>query len=201
MNMVKRKQPEDIVKDVEDKFDVKPLLITAAAGALVGVVLTALLKSQKGPSLRKGLTDKYNEIKEEYIDAPKPHCRGKNLATLGLVAGSVVGAASIYLYSTKSGQKLCKEIKKACDHSSQMCLTEGLKLAGFAATENIKGFDWLDFAKQIGEKLQGEVTDPEAEEELEEVEEETTGKFEKVQDVVKLAVLGLQIWQNLKNRR
>lgn len=170
----------------ESTSNIAPLLISAAAGALIGVIVAANRSKQKPRSLGFTLSNTYNKLSDQAEQLANRKSSSKKMLWLGAIAGGVIGLTAITLLSDSKGKK---------GHG----LVNGLKDAGHAAVEGFQSINWSDLVENVADsvvdKLQEGEEDEDEEEELEE------GPSNKIQSIVDWAILGLNVWQNIKKGR
>lgn len=173
------------------KGDFKPVLISGAIGAVVGVLLANYLPREKQRSLGFTVSNTYNRLSDK--QGKKDRTSRKKLLLLGTIAGGIIGLTAYTIISNRHGKK---------------GIIQSVKEAGESAVERIQAVDWADVAGQVVESLSDKLheaednLDEDQDEDFEE-EEEEEGPIasEKVQKIVDWAILGLNVWQNLKKRR
>lgn len=200
--MVKKRSTSRRLKTNDDfqESHLTPLLLSAAAGAIIGALVAVYKPNQNARTWGFTVSNTYNKLSDKLEDISQPkksvkQTSHKKILWLGAIAGGVVGLTAVTLLSQKHGGKKGGGI------------IDSIKDAGHSAVESIQSIDWMDVAEHVadsvGEKIGANEEDSEEDNEYEdEIEdEESEGSHDKVQSIVDLAILGLNIWQNLKKRR
>jgi hypothetical protein len=173
-----------IKRQVQRETEVTPLLISAAVGTLIGFYVSHYLKDGKKRPLGFTLTNTYNKLGDKRSN--------KKLLWLGAIAGGIIGITAFTLLGPKSflGQKV---------HD----VTDSIKEAGESAVNRIRKVDWGNVAEQLVESVAEGLDEGEEDEEDDddEIDEDNGFNEEKIRKIVDWAVLGLNVWNNLKKRR
>jgi len=177
-----------------------PLLISAAAGAIIGALVAIYKPDQNARMWGFTVSNTYNKLSDSledvgYAAKGTKKSSNKKILWLGAIAGGVIGLTAVTLLSNKNGRK------------KGAGFLDSIKGVGQSAVQSIQSIDWMDVAEHVadsvGEKIGGNEDEEEEEEEDQESEEEEIDNetSSKIQSIVNLGILGLNIWQNLKKRR
>lgn len=195
---------------------VSNLLISAAAGSVVGATAALLLAPKSGEKLRKDISDTYHNVTDKAQDFANDFAqKGQKAASLAAdYAENVKDSTSQFLSKSRSGSNSrlsllagalggallgATAVLIAAPRESEEeigSFTNKIKDAGKSVTENLHSIDWFETAKEIfsaiNEKIHhhnGETAEP--------IEEENESRLN---EALEWAALGLRVWQNLKKR-
>jgi gas vesicle protein len=191
------------------------LLLSAAAGGIVGATTALLFAPQSGEKLRKGIYETYDDISKtvqdfsgdvmekgqkaastaaEYVDSVKGTATHlfapskKTDSNLPLFIGAIGGA----LLGAATVVLLSSKEEKHEGFASK------IKDAGKSFTENLNAGDWVETAKEIIGAISDKVhhNGEAVEEHLKEIKNQSPLK-----EAFEWAALGLRAWQNMKKGR
>ena len=190
------------------------LFLSAAAGGIVGLSAALLMAPKSGQKLRNDIYETYEDLTERGQDlahdiahkgkraAHAAACYAEDLKDsasslleresttnrnimIGVIGGGLLGAAAVLLMNQNS--------------DDEESLSHRLREAGRSAKENIQSMDWVDTAKEILETINNKVN-PLHNGSISEAVEDFQERHG-LQDVLKWANMGLNLWQNVKKRR
>lgn len=204
-NMPHRRTTNKVIRP-HQQTEVSHLLLSAAAGGLVGLAAALLFAPKAGSRLRQDLLDTYQDIldkggkaascaadyAEELKDTaasymPRSKPKDSNLPIIiGALGGAILGTAAAYLAIPKDEEEEAHSI------------TEKLRGASKSVADNIQSIDWIGTAKDVLSALNEKVNhnhNGSKAEPLEEIAEENN-----LDEILDWASLGLRVWQNIKKR-